>query len=211
MELWRHPLFSACTRAEAEELFRKLRPRKKRFEKGSVLLFSGELVRETGVVLDGSVQVERVDYDGNRSIVNVVRAGDVFAEAYACEAKDPLPVSVVARESAEILFLNLSELLSLREDAARKVVNNLLILTAQKNLQLSRRMFLISEKTVRQKVLSYLSEQRTKADSDTFAIPFDRQQLADYLNVERTALSKELGKLRREGRLRFRKNVFTLL
>ena len=122
-------------------------------------------------------------------------------------------VHVTAAEPAEVLFLRADRLLAVERGAGPAqgtLVRNLLALSAQKNLTLSRKIFHTAPKTIRGRLLSYLSDQAVRAGSRSFSIPFDRQQLADYLGVERSALSHELGKMRREGLLRFRKNVFHL-
>ena len=123
-------------------------------------------------------------------------------------------VDAVASETSVVLFLNIRKLMdSQPENVYYKdtILNNLLHISIQKNLTLSNRIFCTSPKTIRDRLLIYLSNESRKAGCEEFSIPFDRQQLADYLNVDRTALSKELGKMRDDGLIEFRKNVFHLL
>ncbi len=182
------------------------------FPKDSIILRSGDPVHEIGIVQSGSVHVESMDPWGNKSILSHVPAGQVFAETYAI-AGEPMMVDAVAAEICTILFLDIKSLL--REENAQqtwypKLLNNILRITVQKNLLLSNRIFCTSPKTIRERVMLYLSTQAAKSGSATFQVPFNRQQLADYLNLDRSALSKELGKMRDDGLLEFYKNSFKL-
>ena len=157
-----------------------------------------------GLVLEGHVHIIREDFWGNRSIVGLAGPGEVFAESYAL-AGEPLEVSVLAAAPGAALFLEADGLTDARLTA------NLLHLLARKNLMLTRKMRHMARRTTRDKLLSYLSAQALAAGSSEFDIPMDCQQLADYLAVDRSAMSAALGKLRDEGVLTFRKNHFRLL
>ena len=166
-----------------------------------------------GMVLQGSVTIESNDVWGNRTILSHVGPGQLFAETYALLNREPLLVDVVANENSRILFLNIHDLKKMAAAAnpwALKLLTNLLTVTAHKNLVLSDRSFHTAPKTIRGKVLSYLNSVALKKGSRNFDIPFDRQQLADYLNIDRTALSKELGKMKSEGLISFEKNHFEI-
>ena len=187
--------------------------RTKLFRKGEFVFRSGELTDEIGIVQSGSILVENIDPWGGRSVLSEVPAGHVFAESYALSSS-PLMVDVVASEDSLILFINTRKLLdeSNRERGWYvRLLSNIVKVTAAKNMTLSERIFCTSPKGIRARILMYLTAMYTRAGSRTFRIPFDRQSMADYLNVERTALSKELGRMRREGLIDFRKNEFTLL
>lgn len=139
-----------------------------------------------------------------------ISTGHVFAETYALTG-EPLMVDAVASETSVILFLDIDKLMSSQFENTHckdTILNNLLHISIQKNLTLSNRIFCTSPKTIRERLLIYLSNESRKAGSQEFVIPFDRQQLADYLNVDRSALSKELGKMRDEGLIEFRKMHF---
>lgn len=156
----------------------------------------GESVREIGIVLTGSVNIENVDLWGNKSLLSNISAGQVFAETYAF-CQEPLMVNAVAAEYTNLLFLNLETLMQPRyQDTlwTDKIMQNLLRISIYKNLILSNRIFCTTPKTIRGRLLIYLSSQASKAESTVFQIPFNRQELADYLNLDRSALSKELGK-----------------
>ena len=214
-ETWlsRTPLFRGISAGEAASLLECLRAETRRYGKGETIYHAGDTVHALGVVRSGSVLVAREDFWGNVAVLDRVEPGQIFAETYACTPGEPLMVRVSAASETEVLFLRTDRILDVCPSACAchgTLVRNLLALSAQKNLTLSRKIFHTAPKTIRGRLLSYLSEQAVRAGSRTFSIPFDRQQLADYLGVERSALSHELGKMRREGLLQVRKNVFTL-
>ncbi len=182
------------------------------FEKGAVLFRTGDVTGEFGVLLSGEVHVESGDLWGNRVILHSIPAGHAFAETYAlCGV--PMMADVIAVQPSRVLFIRLAALLDEANSAQPwypKLLRNLTLLFARKNLAWSGRVFCLSAKGIRSRVMMYLSAQAAQAGSTEFSIPFDRQQLADYLNVERSALSKELGRMQKEGILTFRKNHFQL-
>ena len=187
--------------------------RQKQFAKGEIIFHTGETVYELGIVLSGSVNIENIDLWGNKSILSHISAGQVFAETYAY-CGEPMMVDAVADEETQVLFLNLDRLLRTPhpECSWQQTLNhNLLNISLHKNLALSERIFCTSPKTIRGRLLLYLSNQSARAGSRTFTIPFNRQALADYLNLDRSALSKELGKMRDEHLILVDKNTFTLL
>ena len=204
MEISALPLFRGVPAEELPALLARASARTCAFQKGDLLLRRGDVTRRLGLVLEGSVHIIREDFWGNRSIVGLAGPGEVFAESYAL-AGEPLEVSVLAAAPGAALFLEADGLTDARLTA------NLLHLLARKNLMLTRKMRHMARRTTRDKLLSYLSAQALAAGSSEFDIPMDRQQLADYLAVDRSAMSAALGKLRDEGVLTFRKNHFRLL
>ena len=204
MEISALPLFRGVPAEELPALLARASARTCTFQKGELLLRRGDVTRRLGLVLEGSVHIIREDFWGNRSIVGLAGPGEVFAESYAL-AGEPLEVSVLAAAPGAALFLEADGLTDARLTA------NLLHLLARKNLMLTRKMRHMARRTTRDKLLSYLSAQALAAGSSEFDIPMDRQQLADYLAVDRSAMSAALGKLRDEGVLTFRKNHFRLL
>ena len=206
-------LFRNIPVGELSGLLNCLRAVRRQYEKGAVLCSAGERTASIGLVLSGSVHIESDDVWGNKSILSSVGPGQVFAETYACLPDEPLMVSVTAAEDTAVLFLHAPHMLAPCTQTCichAQLIRNLLFVSARKNLELSRRAFHTAPKTIRGRLLSYLSMQAIRAGSDSFSIPFDRQQLADYLGVDRSALSAELGRMRREGLLDFRKNWFHL-
>lgn len=206
-------LFRDIPVGELSGLLNCLRAVRRQYEKGAVLCSAGERTASIGLVLSGSVHIESDDVWGNKSILSSVGPGQVFAETYACLPDEPLMVSVTAAEDTAVLFLQAARLLAPCSRACphhAQLIRNLLFVSARKNLTLSRRIFHTAPKTIRGRLLSYLSMQAIRTGSDSFSIPFDRQQLADYLGVDRSALSAELGRMRRDGLLDFKKNRFRL-
>lgn len=203
MEISASPLFRGIPSQELPALLAQAAAKKVRFQKGELLLRRGEVTGRLGLVLEGTVHIIREDFWGSRSIVGLAGPGEVFAESYAL-AGEPLSVSVLAASDGAALFLD-----ARLTDA--RLTANLLSLLARKNLMLTGKMRHMACRTTRDKLISYLSAQALAAGSSEFDIPMDRQQLADYLAVDRSAMSAALGKLRDEGVLTFRKNHFHLL
>ena len=207
-------LFRGTSPEEVRTMLDCLSAENKQFQRGSVIYHAGDVIHSIGLVLSGSVSIENDDVWGNKSILDKVGPGHVFAETYACVPGEPLMISVVAAEPAEILFLDMSRVLHICSNACdfhSKLIRNLLAISSQKNLNLSRRIFHTSSKSIRGRLLSYLSFQATQRGSRDFEIPFNRQQLADYLSVDRSAMSNELSKMQRDGLLRLERNHFSLI
>ena len=206
------PVFQGLTEQELQQLEQIGAIRRQNFHKHETVFHEGDLVHEIGIVLEGSVLIENNDLWGNKSILSRVEKGQVFAESYAFH-KVPLMVDAIADEDSLILFLDVQRLMEEQNAQATwycKMLKNLLLISTKKNRNLSNRIFCTTSKTVRGRLAAFFSEQATKAGSNTFDIPFNRQQMADYLNLDRSALSKELGKMREEGLLTFRKNHFSI-
>lgn len=185
----------------------------RRYEKADYVLRLGDAADFMGIVLKGRLHIIQEDFWGSRNIISVVGPGELFAEAYACVPGAVLGVSVVADEASVILYTDIRKVLTLCSAACTfhtKLIQNLLSIMAEKNLQLSGKVSYLSQRSTRKKLLSYLSAQSQKTGSSSFVIPFDRQELADFLSVDRSAMSAELGRLRDEGVLTFQKNQFQL-
>lgn len=212
MEISSLALFQDVTPDECSEMTALGCVRTADFEKGAVLFRAGDKTEEFGVLLSGEVHVESGDLWGNRVILHSIGAGNAFAETYAlCGV--PMMADVTTVQPSRVLFIRLAALLDEQNSAQAwypKLLRNLTLIFARKNLAWSGRVFCLSAKGIRSRVMMYLSAQAAQAGSTEFSIPFDRQQLADYLNVERSALSKELGRMQKEGILSFRKNHFLL-
>jgi len=206
-------LFRGMGAEEIEDCLQALSGRTRRFPKDAVILRAGEAAERMGIVLRGSVTVESNDIWGNCTILSHVGAGGFFAETYAYLPGAVMLVDVVANEDCEVLFLRIGELQNAPAEQGwrAKLIKNLLTVSMHKNLTLAGRSFHTAPKSIRGKVLSYLNTVSIQARSTEFDIPFDRQQLADYLNVERTALSKELGKMRSDGLIRVKRNHFEII
>ena len=204
-------LFQGISRQELPALLAQLNARRRRYDKGAVVLHRGGRTERLGLVLTGTVHMVKEDFWGARTIVGLARPGEVFAEAYACLPGAVLEVDVLAAADTEILFLDAAPALSGGGAGSVQFSRNLLAMLAGRNLTLTRKIGHMARRSIRDKLLSYLSAQAIQAGGPEFDIPLDRQQLADYLAVDRSALSAALGKLRDEGVLTCRKNHFRLL
>ncbi len=207
-------LFMNMSNHEYVQCFKALKATEKTYKKDALILTASDTTKRFGLVLDGSVTIESNDIWGNRTILSHVAKGQFFAETYALLDDEVLLVDVRANENCRVRFFTIGSLKNLRqinEPWAMKFICNMLEISARKNLTLSGRSFHISPRTIRERILSYLNTISLQKHSTEFDIPFDRQQLADYLNVDRSALSNELSKLQNNGVITFRKNHFILL
>ncbi len=207
-------LFRGCSEEEIHSLLECMQARTEEFQKGSTIYRVGDRVSSIGLVLSGSVYIENDDVWGNKSILDTVQPGQVFAESYACVPGAVLMINVVAAENCRVLFMDVGRMLKVCGSGCTfhsALIRNLLETASQKNLNLSWRIFHTGSKTIRGRLLSYLSYQASSRGSREFDIPFNRQQLADYLGVDRSAMSAELGKMQREGLIKFKKSHFVLL
>lgn len=209
-----NPLFAGIGREDLQGLLGCLSARRERFSKGEPVFLEGDMAGNIGLVLEGAVQIVRDDFLGNRSLLMAVETGELFGEAYACAGLDTLPVSGYAVQDCTVLWLACRRMLTVCTNACgfhNTLVQNLLQVVAQKNLVLSRKIQFMSQKTTREKLIAYLLDQAKQRGATEFTIPFDRQGLADFLGVERSAMSAELGKLRTMGVLETRGSHFRLL
>ena len=183
------------------------------FPKDTFLLRAGDTAESIGLVLSGSVLVVQEDIWGNRNILSKAGPGQSFAAAYACAPGSLLNVSVLAETPVTAMFLNVKRVLNVCPSACEhhsRIIRNLLGELAEKNLRFGEKLTHMGQRTTRAKLMSYLSAEAQRLGTCEFDIPFSRQQLADYLAVERTGLSQELGKMRSEGLLDFHKSHFVL-
>ena len=182
--------------------------------KGQSIFREGDAATHVGLVLSGAVRLVREDYYGNRSIVAHIAPGELFGESYACAGVPALPVSVVADEDSAVLLMDCRRITTTCSSACgfhSRIIYNLLRLVAVKNLVFDQKIQVTSRRTTREKLMTYLLNQAKLQRSNEFTIPYDRQELADYLEVERSGLSAEISKLRREGVLESEKNRFRIL
>jgi CRP-like cAMP-binding protein len=206
-------LFSGIKGEERESLLKCLQASKRRYKKGELVFTAGD-APAVGLLQSGAVQVTSEDPAGNRAIIGRMEPGDLFGEAFACAGAEKMPFSVEAVSDSEVLLIDVKRILVTCPTACpfhARLIENLMAILARKNILLGSKIRHLSRRSTREKLLSYLSENAREAGSRTFAIPFNRQELADYLCVERSAMSAELSKLKAEGFLDFNKNRFTLL
>ncbi len=206
-------IFQGMSEKEIEDALEGLNAVTKKYRKGSIILHAGSATKSMGLVMEGSVTIENNDVWGNKTILSHVEKNEFFAETYGLLADEPMLVDVVANENCHILFLAIGTLnrsIMNQKSWTAKIVSNLLTISTHKNLMLSGRSFHTAPKTIRDRVMSYLNSMSIQKGTTEFDIPFDRQQMADYLNLERTALSKELRKMKNDGLIDFQKNHFLL-
>ena len=198
------PLFAGISRQELGQMLSCLGGKITGIAKGNPVFIEGAPAEFVGVVLDGKVQILRTDYYGNRSVLTVVSPGGLFGEAFACAGVETLPVSAIALQTCTVLLLDCKRVLTGCSNACpfhSRLVRNLLQGIAQKNLILTRKIQCMSQKTTQEKLMEFLLEQAKQQGSAEFVIPYDRQALADYLGVERSAMSAEISKLKKAGRI----------
>lgn len=210
----KNALFQNISEQDIRDALMCLHAYKRSYQKNEIIYHAGSSTGFIGLILQGSVIVERNDAWGNRMILTAFSKGDFFAEAYAMNPQSVIPVDIIAREASTVIFLGIGIIASRScavPHALHQITVNLLKISLQKNILLSNRSFLLASKTMREKILGYLTHVSLQEHSSEFDIPFNRQQLADFLNLDRTALSKELSKMQADGLIAFRKNHFRLL
>ena len=208
-----NPLFAGIGQEELDNLLGCLGGKMVDFAKGAPVFLEGDPAGFIGLVLEGAVQIVRDDFYGNRSFLAYAEPGEIFGEAYACAGVECMPVSGYAAHRSKVLWLECRKMLTVCSNACRfhnALVENLLKVVAQKNLSLNRKIQFMSRKTTREKLMAYLLDQAKQKGSAEFTIPLDRQALADFLGVERSAMSAELGKLRDSGILESKGSQFRL-
>lgn len=210
----RAPLFGGIKGEELEKLLVCMDSTRKKYRRQEMILSEEEIPDRIGIVLEGSIQVVQDDVFGNRNIVEKLEKGGLFGAAFACAGVRKSPVSVIAEKDCEICWMHIGKVLSVCPAACpchQQMLRNLVTILAGKNVAFSEKITCLSRRSTREKLLSYLSETAKKEKKRHFVIPFNRQELADYLCVDRSAMSAELSKLRREGVLDYKRSEFWLL
>lgn len=212
--LKRTQLFSGVSDTEISAMLNCLQAKLLTFQKGDYVFREGERIDNITVLVKGKLLVQHDDFWGNRNIVNVIRVGEMFGEAYVAPESGSLLNDVIAEEDSAVFFFDVRRILTVCSTACRfhsMVIQNLFFAISEKNRKLVQKIGHMSKRSTRAKLLSYLSEEAKRQNSSHFTIPFTRQQLADFLCVDRSAMSNELCKMRDEGLLQFAKNQFILL
>ncbi len=207
------PIFTGIT-SDLPKLFSCLGAKVHTYSRNTVVFYGGDRVNRIGIVLKGSVKLLKEDAEGHAVLLAALGVGHLFGEALAFADTAISPVTVVAEDESDILFLEVQHILTVCETSCKfhqVLLTNMLRLMAQKNVYLNQRVELLSKRTIREKLTLYLQQQQTLHNARQFTVPFDRADLADFLCVDRSALSRELCHMRDEGYLTFTKNQFTLL
>ena len=211
--LKRTRLFAGVGDSEIELLLSCLSARLCTYKKGEYVLRQGEHLSDIIVLVDGNLHIQKDDYWGNRSILGQISVGEMFGEAYVTPESGAVLNDVVALEDSVVVYFDVKKIITTCSSACRfhvTVVQNMFFAISEKNRKLVQKLGHMSKRSTREKLISYLSEEAKRKNSSSFTIPFNRQQLADFLSVDRSAMSNELRKMRDEGLLEFQKNKFTL-
>jgi CRP-like cAMP-binding protein len=212
--LKKSPLFQGISEGELVSLVKCLGCTFRFYGKGEIVYLAGDFVREIGVVMSGRVHIIKDDAWGNSNIIAEISEGEMFAESVVCGGVGVLPVTVVAAADTEVMFADFQRVIAACSSACvfhTLLIRNMIGVFARRNIMLTGKIEHITKRTTREKLLSYLSEQSRLHGSGGFDIPFDRQELADYLSVERSALSAEMSRLKADGIINYRKSHFELL
>ena len=207
-------LFSGVGEDEINAMLNCLQAKLCTYKKGEYVLRQGEHLDNILVLVDGKLLIQRDDYWGNRSIINMISIGEMFGEPYVAPESGTLMNDVLAVEDSVVIFFDVKRIITVCSSACRfhsMVVQNLFFAISEKNRKLVQKLTFMTKCTTREKLIAYLSEEAKRQNSSSFFIPFNRQQLADFLSVDRSAMSNELGKMRDEGLIEFEKSCFKLL
>jgi CRP-like cAMP-binding protein len=212
--LKRTQMFAGVIDDEISSMLNCLGARLKSYKKGEYVLRQGEHLSDIIVLVEGNLHIQKDDYWGNRSILGQISVGELFGEAYIAPESSALLNDVVAVEDSTIILFDVKRIITTCPSACRfhaMVVQNMFFAISEKNRRLVQKLGHMSKRSTREKLISYLSEEAKKQNTASFTIPFNRQQLADFLSVDRSAMSNELCKMRDDGLLEFDKNQFRLL
>lgn len=212
--LKRTQLFAGVGDDEISAMLNCLQAQLLTFQKGEYVFREGEHIDKITLLVEGKLLIQKDDFWGNRSIVHAIQVGEMFGESYIAPESGAILNDVIAEENSAVLFFDIRKILTVCPSACKfhaMVIQNLFFAISEKNRKLVQKIGHISKRSTRAKLLSYLSEEAKRQNNSSFSIPFNRQQLADFLSVDRSAMSNELCKMRNEGLLEFDKNKFTLL
>ena len=207
-------LFQGIEKKEISTALSCIQGTVKKYKKNDYIFTTGEIINCAGIVMSGSINIVQNDIWGNQNILSHISLGGIFAESYACSYKEPLMVDVVAAKNCEIFLFDVNKIINICSSSCsfhNILTKNLLKILANKNLSLTKKIAHTTPKLIRERVMNYFSYEATKQGKHSFEIPFSRQELADYLIVDRSALSNELSKMQKEGIISYNKNFFSIL
>jgi len=206
------PLFSDIDESEMSDLLNSIGAKKRSFEKGGLVSIAGSKASSFGIVLAGRVNVVQDSYWGGHSILAQISEGELFGEAFSCAQIESLPLSVVCALPCDILLIDYQKIISIGVSSLHlKLIKNMMRILARKNIILTQKMEHLSQRTTRQKLLSFLSMQAKQAGGREFEINFTQGELAEYLSVDRSAMCTELSKMQDEHLLLYKRSYFELL
>ena len=206
-------LFTGIEPSEINSLLSCLQAREKAFSKNEMIILTGNKTSQLGVIISGKVQIIKEDMLGRKHILSELGEADLFGETFVCAGIKESPVSVLVIKDTKILWLNYHNIVSSCANSCAhhtKIIENMISVLARKNIILNKKNTILAKHSIRERLLGYFTECMETFHSSSFTIPFGRTELADYLCVDRSALSRELGKMQAEGLLDYVKNDFTL-
>ncbi|MDD2233781.1 MAG: Crp/Fnr family transcriptional regulator [Desulfitobacteriaceae bacterium] len=186
-----------------------LKPKISKFHKNDLIAAAGEKFEKMGIMLSGEAAVIKENIAGNRMIMAILQPGDLFGEAVVFSHKSVWPATIIAQKPCYAMFLAREKILGQCNKACnwhRTIIENMLRLISDKTLMLNKQVEYLSMKSMREKISSFLIEQYEKAGDTTFILPMMRNELADFLNVSRPSMSREMGRMRDEGIIDFHKS-----
>lgn len=207
-------LFQGVAENDLEAMLSCLGATERKYRKNDVILLAGTQVTSVGILVEGNAQITRDDAEGNRAILSELVKADLFAEAYVAAGSAEIPVTVIATSDCRIVWIPFNKIVGICSTACgfhRTLVQNMMRVIAIKNILMNEKMRILSCKTTKEKLMTYLSDYSERIGKNKFKIPFSRNELADFLSVDRSAMSRELSKLKAEGYLDYHKNEFKLL
>lgn len=208
------PLFRKINEKDISVLMQQLNSKLKKFENSQYVFTEGDVMNhEIGIVISGHIEILRNDIMGNRTIIAECGPGELFGEAFAFSNLKIFPINVISIKNSEILFLNSHAIIhnATKSKPHEQLIENMLGIMAQKNIYLSQKHEILSSRSIRKKLMTYFTILSSNNNSNTIILPFDRQGLADYLSVDRSAMSSELGKMKKDGLIDYDKNKVILL
>lgn len=207
-------LFQGIEEHDLEAMLNCLGATERKYRKNDVILLAGTKVTSVGIMVEGNAQITRDDAEGNRAILSELGRADLFAEAYVAAGSAEIPITVIATADCRIVWIPFSKIVGTCSAACgfhRTLVQNMMHVIAVKNILMNEKMRILSCKTTKEKLMTYLSDYSERVGKNKFKIPFSRNELADFLSVDRSAMSRELSRLKDEGYLNYHKNEFELL
>lgn len=207
------PLFKDISKNDIKTVLKFIDARIVVYKKDETIFEEGKRVSEAGIILLGEAQIRKEDYCGNRNIISSLPGGEMFGEALCCTDADFLPVGIYAVDECIVMFFNLKKILDVKNptEFSAQLIKNVLEIVAQKALSLRLKINIITRRTTREKIMAFLLSESKKTGNNQITIPYDRQELADYLGVERSAMSFEISKLCKDGVIKTNKNHFVIL
>lgn len=208
------PVFYGMSDDELKGLLECFNARIRKYEKEEMIIRQGDIISNIYLILDGEVNIEKDSYWGRRIIISRLGQNDNLALSFVGSKNIESSVDAITVEDTLVLILSYEKCTSMCQNACTRhkiLINNLFQILSKENIELIQKIENVSQKSIRDKLLTYLSNEARKKHSNSFDIQFNRQDLADYLNVDRSAMSFELSKLQKEGFIKYDKNHFELL